>query len=154
MVDKETVEALVKKYAGRSDLFIVDIHVSPSNEIRILVDNERGIRLEECIELSRAIEHSLDRDENDFQLEVSSPGLSEPFKVLPQYRKNIGREVEIVTKGGRKHTGKLTAVTEKNVTIEEMVKIKGEKKRPEIKAVEKEFDFDQILSAKPVISYK
>lgn len=154
MIDRETITKLVEKYTEGTDLFIVDIQVSPSNNIRILADSEKGITIDECVDMSRAIEESLDRDKNDFQLEVSSPGLSEPMKVIPQYLKNIGREVEIVTKEGQKHQGTLTGVTEEGLLVEELVKIRGEKKRPEMKPVEKEFEFDQILSTKLVISYK
>jgi ribosome maturation factor RimP len=154
MIDRETITGLVKAYISGTDLFIVDIHVSRSNSIRIMIDNEKGVSLEECIGLSRALEEKLDREQHDFQLEVSSPGLTEPFKVLPQYMKNIGREVEVITTNGQKHEGKLTGINNKGLTIEELVKIRGERKRPEIKAVEKGFDFNEILSTKRVISYK
>jgi ribosome maturation factor RimP len=152
MISRETITELVKKHLEGTDLFIVEVHVSASDNIRILIDNPKGVTLEECIELNRAMEESLDRDKQDFQLEVSSPGLSEPLKVLPQYRKNIGRKVEILTNEGIKHEGKLTGLTQRGLVIEELVKIKGERKRPEIKAIEKEFDFDQILSTKVLIS--
>jgi ribosome maturation factor RimP len=154
MISREAIENLVKKLTEGTGLFIVGIHVSPSNNIRIFVDNEKGVSLEECISLSRAVENSLDRDKHDFQLEVSSPGLTEPLRVLPQYRKNIGRTVEIITNEGDKHEGKLIGITDKGLVIEEVVKIRGGKKRPEIKSAEKEFDFDQINSTKVVISHK
>ena len=154
MIDRATITELVKEYISGTDLFIVDIHVSRSNSIIVLIDNEKGVSLEECIGLSRALEGKLDRDEHDFQLEVSSPGLTEPFKVLPQYMKNIGREVEVITTNGQKHEGKLTGINDEGLTIEELVKIRGEKKRPEIKSVEKGFVFNEILSTKRVISYK
>lgn len=154
MIGKETIEQLVNEYIEGTDLFVVEIRVSPSGEIRVFVDNERGVSLEECIGLSRSLENSLNRDEHDFQLEVSSPGLTEPFKVLPQYLKNIGREVELVTAEGLKHTGILTGLTANGLVIREMLKIRGEKKRPEIKTVENEYDFDRIRSTKLVISYK
>jgi ribosome maturation factor RimP len=154
MIGKETIEQLVNEYIEGTDLFVVEIRVSPSGEIRIFVDNERGVSLEDCINLSRSVENSLNRDEHDFQLEVSSPGLTEPFKVLPQYKKNIGRDVELITDEGLKHTGTLTGLTGNGVVILESLKIKGEKKRPEIMTVEKEYDFDRIRSTKLVISYK
>jgi ribosome maturation factor RimP len=154
MIEKEAITNLVNLHAEDTGLFIVDIQVSTSNNIRILVDKQEGVSLGECILLSKAIEGSLDREQQDFNLEVSSPGLSEPLKVLPQYKKNIGREVEVLTREGKKHTGKLNRVTENGFVIEELVKHKGEKKRPEIKAIEKEFDFDLIQSTKVVVSYK
>jgi ribosome maturation factor RimP len=154
MIGRESVKELVDKYIEGTDLFVVDIHVSPSNEIRIFVDNEKGVSLEDCINLSRSVENSLGREEHDFHLEVSSPGLSEPFKVLPQYRKNIGRDVEIITDDGQKHAGTLSGLTVNGVVIKEQVKTRGDKKRPEINIVEKEYDFDRIRSTKLVISYK
>lgn len=155
MIDKDTISELVKKQIEGSDLFLVDIHVSPSNDIRILIDNQKGVTISECIELSRTLEKSLDRDEQDFHLEVSSPGLSEPLKVLPQYKKNIGRGLEVVTLEGEKHEGKLTELTEKGFIIEEQVRFKSEKKkRPEIKAVLNEYEFDRVRSAKVMVSFK
>ena len=154
MIDRETITDLVTKYIKGSSLFVVDIHVSRSNDIRIVVDNQGGVSIKECAELSREIERSLSRDDQDFHLEVSSPGLSEPLKVLQQYRKNIGRNVEVITTEGQKHEGKLIRMTNNGLIIEELVKIKGENKRPEIRAVEKEFDFDLIRSTKVMVSYK
>ena len=154
MINKDTVTRLVRQQIQGTDLFIVDIHVSHSNDVKILVDSDKGVSLQECIDLSRAIERSLDREKDDFHLEVSSPGLSEALKVLPQYLKNIGREVEILTSEGTKHHGKLKQVSDKGVVIEEKKKIKGEKKRPEIKIMERELDFDHILSTKVMITFK
>jgi ribosome maturation factor RimP len=154
MIDRETITELVTKHIKGTSLFIVDIHVSRSNDIRILVDNQAGVSIPECVELSRAIESSLSRGEQVFNLEVSSPGLSEPLKVLPQYIKNIGREVEVITAEGQKHEGKLMRMTDNGLIIEEIVKNKEKKKRPEINTVEKEFDFDRIRSTKVLVSYK
>jgi ribosome maturation factor RimP len=154
MIDRETIAGLVAEHISGTGLFVVDIGVSAENNIKILVDSERGVSLGECISLSKAIEGSLDREKHDFNLEVSSPGLSEPLRVMPQYVKNIGRDVEVITSEGQKHTGKLARLTEKGLILEEKVKLRGEKKRPEIKAVEKEFDFSLIQSTRVVISFK
>ncbi len=154
MVSKQALEELVSRITEGTEFFVVDIHVSPSNSIRVLIDSNKGVTVKECGELTRAIESGLDRDKEDFHLEVSSPGLSEPLKVLAQYEKNIGREVEIVTSEGQRHEGRLTGVTGKGITFEEPVKVRGEKKRPEVKLVSKELDFDQIRSTKLVVSFK
>ncbi len=154
MIGKEKIQELVCIHTEGTGLFLVDIHVSPSNSIRVLADSKEGITLEECMQLSRAIESSLDREVEDFNLEVSSPGLSEPLKVIPQYEKNIGREVEIISDEGEKIRGRLTELTGKGVIIEELVKIKGEKKKPEIKPVNRELCFDSIKTAKIVITFK
>jgi ribosome maturation factor RimP len=154
MIEKETVKNLIDQYIAGSELFIVDIHISTSNNIRILIDSPGGISLGECIDLSKAIEKGIDRDKHDFELEVSSPGLSEPLKVLPQYIKNTGREVEVTTLEGLKHVGKLIRVAEKGIVIEETIRQRSEKKRPEVVSVETELDFNRIRSTKVVVSYK
>ena len=154
MVSRDKIEELVKRHAEGSGLFVVDIHVSHSNEIRVLADSETGMSLDDCVRLSRALENSLDREEQDFQLEVSSPGLSEPLKILPQYRKNIGRDIEVITKEGQKHTGRLIRVNDSGLVMEEKIAVRDEKKRHGIKTVENEFDFNLIRSTKVVVSFK
>ena len=154
MISREIISELVKERLEGTDLFLVDIHVSPTNNIRILIDNENGVTVKDCVDLSRALEESLNRDEEDFQLEVSSPGLSEPLKVLQQYEKNIGRDIEVITKEGQKHEGRLIGLTDKGLVMEELVKVKSGKKRPEIKTVKNNFDFDFISSTKVLVSYK
>ncbi|MFO7922834.1 MAG: ribosome assembly cofactor RimP [Bacteroidales bacterium] len=153
MIHRETIEKLVTRYIEGTGLFVVDIHVSHTNDIRILVDNEKGVSIKECIDLSRAVESSLNRDKEDFRLEVSSPGLSEPLKVLPQYRKNIGRNIEVITKEGRKYEGKLNGLTGNGLIIEEKLKVKGDKKRPQTETVEKKIDFEEISSTKVLVSF-
>jgi ribosome maturation factor RimP len=154
MINRENIETLVKSCMEGTDLFIVDIQVSSSNNIRILIDNDRGVTVKECIDFSRAVENGLDRDKEDFQLEVSSPGLSEPLKVIEQYKKNIGRDVEVVTNEGHKHQGRLTGLTPDGIKISEMTKVRGDKKRPEIIQVERDLDFGHISSTKVLVSYK
>lgn len=154
MISREIISELVKKKLEGTDLFLVDIHVSPTNNIRILIDNENGVTVQDCVVLSRALEEILNRDEEDFQLEVSSPGLSEPLKVLQQYEKNIGRDIEVITKEGQKHKGRLIELTDKGLVMEELVKVKSGKKRPEIKTVKNNFDFNFISSTKVLVSYK
>ncbi|TVR73547.1 MAG: ribosome assembly cofactor RimP [Marinilabiliales bacterium] len=154
MIGKEKIQELVCRHTEGTGLFLVDIHVSPSNSIRVLADSKEGITLEECVQLSRAIESSLDREAEDFNLEVSSPGLSEPLKVIPQYEKNIGRELEVLSVDGKKIRGRLTGLSGKGVIIEQLVKIKGDKKKPEIKPVKSELGFDSIKTAKLVITFK
>lgn len=154
MISREIISELVKEKLEGTDLFLVDIHVSPTNNIRILIDNENGVTVQDCVVLSRALEEILNRDEEDFQLEVSSPGLSEPLKVLQQYEKNIGRDIEVITKEGQKHKGRLIGLTDKGLVMEELVKVKSGKKRPEIKTVKNNFDFNFISSTKVLVSYK
>ncbi len=154
MISEKAVLEVVNRHTEGTGLFIVDIHVSASNSIRVVVDSDEGVTVKECSDLTRAIENGLDRDKEDFNLEVSSPGLSEPLKVLRQYSKNIGREVVIETVDGQKHKGKLTGLSDNGILFEELVKVKGEKKRPETKLMIRELDFDRVRSTKLVVLFK
>jgi ribosome maturation factor RimP len=134
-------------------MFIVDISVGLGNAISVVIDSDHGLSIDKCIEMSRHIEHQFDREVEDFSLEVSSPGLTQPFKVLRQYLKNIGREVEIVTSKGEKLVGILKSADEKSFFAEvtSNVKIDG-KKTVEVKTIE--FFPDDIKTVKPVITFK
>ena len=134
-------------------MFIVDVSVGPGNAISVIIDSDEGLSIDKCIDMSRHIEHQFDRETEDFSLEVSSPGLTQPFKVLRQYLKNLGKEIEIVTAKGDKITGILKSADEKNFIAEiaNNIKIDG-KKTVEIKTVE--FSHQDIKSVKPVIIFK
>ena len=105
MIEKDFVKELVEKGLSGTDCFIVDVQVKPGNSIIIEIDNEDGIDIEQCSTLHRFIEEHLDRDIEDYELEVGSAGITSPFKVLKQYKKNIGNEVEVLTKSGLKLNG-------------------------------------------------
>jgi ribosome maturation factor RimP len=134
-------------------MFIVDISVGLGNAISVVIDSDHGLSIDKCIEMSRHIEHQFDREVEDFSLEVSSPGLTQPFKVLRQYLKNLGKEVEIVTSKGDKLVGILKSADEKSFFAEvtSNVKIDG-KKTVEVKTIE--FFPDDIKTVKPVITFK
>lgn len=131
MIDKELVRQIVEEKLAATDCFVVDVTVSASNAIVVEIDNETGIDIDFCVELSRFIETKLDREVEDYELEVGSAGLTSPFKVRRQYDKNIGNEVELLTKDGRKLTGTLAAVNEADFTVEitKMVKPEGAKRK-------------------------
>ena len=130
MIDKQLVETIVTEKLIGTDCFLVDVSVSSDNVIVVEIDNETGIDIDFCVELSRHIESRLDRDAEDFELEVGSAGLTAPFKVQGQYRKNVGHEVELLTKDGRKLSGVLSAVSDDTfaVDITKMVKPEGAKR--------------------------
>ncbi|MGD2033724.1 MAG: ribosome assembly cofactor RimP [Bacteroidales bacterium] len=131
MIEKEKILELINDLIEERDHFIVRLDISTGNSISLLVDNMKGIRVNECVEISRAIERGLDREKEDYDLTVSSPGLDAPFRVLQQYTKNIGREVKVLWKDGRKMTGKLIEANENAFMIEEKkkVKVEGKKKK-------------------------
>lgn len=139
-----------------SGLFVVDISISASNVIHLELDKSDGnVSINDCMSVSRNIEHNLDRESEDFELHVSSAGLDKPFRVLAQYIKNIGREVKLVTNDGKKHEGLLTAATAEEVTLEKsrMEKIEGKKKK-ELIVEQLVFPMTQIKETKIVISFK
>ena len=151
MITKEKVQSLVEEVLY-GDQFLVDITVGLGNAISVFVDSDAGISVGECVEISRHIENSLDREIEDFSLEVSSPGLSFPFKVVRQYLKNIGREVETVTTGGEKQKGILKSADSAGFELEIVVKEKVDgKKVATTKSLA--YQYDQIKTVKIVISF-
>ncbi len=132
MIDKEKVEELVNKAIENTDAYVVDITVSADNDIVVELDSETGVDLDFCTEVSRSINEALDRDVEDYSLEVGSASLSAPFKVRQQYLKHLGDEVDVLTRDGRKLKGTLTAVSddgaEFTVDITRKVKEPGAKR--------------------------
>lgn len=101
MIKESTVRALIDETIEGTAIFLVDLKISSGNKISVLVDAIGGLPITDCIKVSRGIEHNLDREEEDFSLDVSSPGLDQPFKVFRQYEKNIGRSLKVtMTDGG------------------------------------------------------
>lgn len=119
MVKKQTIIDLIEEHFVGTDKFLVEVKVLAGNKIEVYVDAPNHILIADCVALSRHIEGSLDREKEDFELQVSSPGATESFKVLPQYKKYIGSKVKIVTKEGAKHEGILVSADEKEFVVEE-----------------------------------
>lgn len=152
MIDKQRIEDLVKEKIEGTDIFLVNITVSASNKIAVLVDSINGLPISECVQISRHIESNLDREVEDYELEVSSPGLDKPLKVKEQYVKNIDRELKINT-GEKELKGKLKQVLDDKIVLEILQKEKGKKKK-ETKIEDIEIAFGDIKEAKIVISFK
>ena len=127
--------------------FLVDIKIKPINNVKVYIDGDHGIAIEKCIFYNRALYKKLEEAElfpgGDFSLEVSSPGLDEPLKLFRQFKKNIGRPVEVLLKDGVKVTGKMIEVEEGSLKIEE---IKGKNTKREV--LMHNFLFDDIKSTK------
>jgi ribosome maturation factor RimP len=126
MIDKNIVNQLVSDFLTDKDCFLVDVQVQPGNFIVVEIDSETGVDIDTCCAISRFVEEKLDRDVEDYELEVGSTGLTAPFKVLRQYQKNIGNEVEVLA-GGKKMVGVLLNATPDNFTIQVAKKVKGQK---------------------------
>jgi len=136
-------------------LFPVDVSVSSSDSIKVVVDSFDGLTLDDCVKVSRYLEHQLDRDKEDFELEVSSPGLTEPFKVREQYYKNRGREIIIRTIDGEEITGLLKEAESDYILVEQKTrkKLEGHKKKQLI-IKENKLEYEDIKSAKVIVTFK
>ncbi len=150
MVNREQIEQSAKEYISGTGLFLVAVKVSNSNRITVLADKREGITIDECADLHRYIEKSLDRESEDYELQVSSPGLDMPFGVIEQYYKNEGNKVNVVDIDGQKFSGKLKNVTPGGFELETETKLKGKSK--EIKDIS--FNFDQVKTTKVVLTIK
>jgi ribosome maturation factor RimP len=150
MIDRDEIEKLVREYILGTDIFLVGVKVSSSNRITILADTKKGISVDECANLHRQIEKEFDRNIEDFELQVSSPGLDMPFGVIEQYYKNEGQKVAVTDNEGLKYNGILRNVTAGGFDLETETKVKGKAK--EIKEIP--FNFDQIKSTKIVLTIK
>ena len=129
--------------------------VKQGNLVRVFVDDPNGISLDECVRISKAIESSLDREVEDFDLQVSSPGLENPLLVLPQYLKNIGRELKVETNEKERFVGELLSANEEGFSLNAKVKVKVEgskKKKSELRTVS--LKFEEIKSAKVNLQFK
>ena len=117
MLKTQVEELLAKALKENKKLFLVNFSITPDNTIKIVLDGDEGVNLKDCIAISRAIEHNLDRDEHDFSLEVTSAGAAEPIVMARQYPKNIGRKLVVKT-ATENYEGDLTEATEKSITLE------------------------------------
>lgn len=155
MIDKNIVKRLVDEWLEGKEYFIVDIQISPESKIVVEIDHADGVWIEDCVELSKFIEEHLSRDEEDYELEVGSAGLGQPFKVLQQYINFIGKEVEVLDQDGSKVKGILKSVDGNKfiVSVNEKVRVEG-KKRPVKMDVDHEYDMNEVKYTKYLISFK
>lgn len=155
MIDKNVVKKLVDEWLDDKEYFLVGIEISQDDKIVVEIDHADGVWIEDCVELSKFIEDHLSRDEEDYELEVGSAGLGQPFKVPQQYINFIGKEVEVLDAGGKKYQGVLKSVDGDSfvVTINEKVMVEG-KKRPQKMDVDHTFDMNNVKYTKYLISFK
>jgi ribosome maturation factor RimP len=155
MIEKQIVNRLVEDWLKGQDYFLVDVTVSSDDKIVVEIDHTEGVWIEDCVKLSRYIESKLSREETDYELEVGSAGIGQPFKVLQQYYIHIGKKVEVLTKEGENLIGTLKDVNEKEfvITVQKKVKIEGEK-RPKMIDEDLAFGYDEIKYTKYLISFE
>lgn len=155
MLDREYIKEIIEREIQGTSLFLVDVVIKPGNNIVIEIDNDSGVSIDECVSLSKKIESSLDREVEDFELEVGSTGLTTPFKVPRQYKKNIGKEVEVLSKDGRKLSGVLKSCDDEGFVVVTQKKEKQEgKKKPVLVEKEEVFLYGDVKYAKYQISIK
>lgn len=140
MITTELIKKLIEKYIEGSDIFLVEVSVKQGNVIRVHVDTPEGISIDECVKISRYVNETLDRDQEDYSLEVSSPGLGGAFRVRQQYEKNVGRDIEVLFSDGIKVKGKLLSVSEQGIVL----LVNGD---------EEKIGFKEIKTAKTIIAF-
>lgn len=155
MIEKGLVQKIVDEFIQGTDKYVVDIQVNGGNRIVVEIDSDEGIKIDDCIALTKQIESRLDRDIEDYELEVSSGGIGQPFKLLRQYQKNIGKEVEVLTKEGKKLTGILKEVQDDSfvLTVEKQVKPEGAKRKITVEE-DLTFLYSIIKYTKDIIRFK
>jgi ribosome maturation factor RimP len=155
MINEKKITDLVLEKISETDIYLVDISIKPTNKIFIEVDSLVGLQIKDCIQISRHVEQNLDREIEDFELQVSSPGLDEPFKILKQYQKYIDKELDVLLKNGQKHTGKLLSANNEEISFEIIKIVKDEKTKKKKTLVEKvTFSMNEIKETKVLISFK
>lgn len=154
MIDKNIVRDLVNQWLEDKEYFLVDVEVSADDKIVVEIDHADGVWIEDCVELSRFIEERLNRDDEDYELEVGSAGLGQPFKVEQQYLNFIGKEVEVLGADGKKVKGVLKAVDGRDftVSVQEKVKVEG-KKRPVMQEIDHQYNMDEVKYCKYLIKF-
>ena len=154
MIDKKMITELAEEWLTDKEYFLVDTDVSKDNKITVEIDHKDGVWIEDCCELSRFINERCQPEIDDYELEVGSAGIGQPFKVLQQYINNIGRKVEIMTADGKKKAGVLTKADQEGFSIicQEKQRIEG-KKRPQMVDVEYLFPYDGAKWVRSVIDF-
>jgi len=155
MIDKAKVQALVEQWLDGKDYFLTDLTVTADDCITVEIDQAEGVWIEDCVQLSRFIEEHLSRDEEDYELEVGSAGLGQPFKVLRQWQNHVGKQVEILTTDGRKLKGELREADADHivVAVRQKVQVEG-KKRPVMQDVDVNLPMAEVKSGKYIIDFK
>ena len=155
MIDRQQVIDLTNEWLANKEYFLVDVVISKDDKITVEIDHAEGVWIEDCADLSRHIESSLSRETEDYELEVGSAGLGQPFKVVQQYQNHIGLEVEVLTKDGRKLKGILKDANESDFTVTISKKEKPEgAKRPVLVEEDLQFTYDSIKYTKYIINFK
>ena len=155
MIERNTVKTVVEEWLSGNDYFLVDVTFTPDDRIVVEIDHADGVWIEDCAELSRFMQERLGDELGDYELEVGSAGIGQPFKVEQQYVNHIGKDVEVLDADGKKVQGVLKQVDGRNfvVSVKEKQKLEG-KKRPQLVEVDKTYNMDNIKYTKYLLSFK
>lgn len=157
MINKDVVKAAVEEWLSQNDYFLVDVDMTPDGRIVIEIDHADGVWIEDCAALSRFLQERLGEELGEYELEVGSAGIGQPFKVVQQYINHIGKEVEVLAADGKKYQGILQSVADDGlsfvVVVKEKQKIEG-KKRPVLVDVEKTFNTNEVKYTKYLLAFK
>ena len=155
MIKKEALETLVGEWLAKGDYFLVDIQMCDDDRIVIEIDHADGVWIEDCAELSRFLQEKLGDELGDYELEVGSAGLGQPFKVAQQYVNHVGDEVEVIAADGKKIVGVLKQVDGNQFTVTTQEKQVPEgKKRPVKVDVDRQFSMDEVKSTRYLLEFK
>lgn len=154
MIAKEKIQEIVSEWLDGKEYFLVDIAVNADDKITVEIDHADGVWIEDCVELSKFIESHLNRDDEDYELEVGSAGLGQPFKVLQQFVNHVGKDVEVLAGDGRKYRGVLKEATTENFTVAVPEKVKPEgAKRPKVVDTDHTWKYDEVKYCKYLITF-
>ncbi len=151
---EEVTKLLESALAKNEHLFLLDLDIAEGNQIRVILDGDTGVTVEDCIAVSREIEHNMDREENDFSLEVMSAGVSEPLTLPRQYVKNIGRNLKIKTKTGEVIEGELIKANDESCILTWSAREPKPVGKGKVTVQkEAEFQYNEIAEAKVMIIF-
>lgn len=155
MIDQNELKRVIEPLLEKENLFLVEVSVSPDNRVVVTLDGDKGVSIDSCVNISRAIESAFDRDKEDFELEVTSAGLGQPLKLPRQYQKYLGKELEVVLKSGEKLTGTLQNADESGFTLSVTRKVAVEgKKKPQPVTQQLDLLYSNVKTAKVVIKFR
>jgi ribosome maturation factor RimP len=154
MITREQVEQIIQEKISGTEIFLVAVIMNPGNNIHVHLDTMKGINIDECVDVSRYIVSKIDKEIEDYNLEVSSPGLDASFRVKQQYEKNLGKQVEIIKNDGSKIKAKLLSYLDDKIEVEQMVKPIPPEKPKKLVAQVLTIVLEDIKTIKSVISFK
>lgn len=153
MIEKEQIEKIVEVRLANTDKFLVDVKIKPTNKIFVFIDSDENVSIEDCVELSRHIESHFNRDMEDFELNVSSAGMDHPLVLERQFKKQTGKDVDIVLNNGKKISGTLKSYDKNGLSILRKTEKKKKKKQQAAEDPEIRIDFKDIKETKKTIKF-